>query len=62
MFTMIAAAVLAAQPTSTAPPAQPTQHDMPMQMGRHADHEGMDCCKDCCEHMTAEQRSGAHRH
>jgi hypothetical protein len=57
MIMMIAAAVLAAQPTTPAPAAQPMQHDMHMQMGQHMDHKGMDCCKECCEHMDAKHAS-----
>ena len=46
MLTLIAAAVLAAQPAAPAPVAQ---HDMHMQAGHAADHK--DCCKDCCKDM-----------
>ena len=46
MITMIAAAVLAAQPAAPVPAAQ---HDTRMQAGEHADHK--DCCKDCCKDM-----------
>jgi hypothetical protein len=51
MMTIIAAAALAAQPAAPAPAAPGAQHQIPMQMGEHADH--MDCCKDCCKDMEA---------
>jgi len=67
MMTLFAAAALAAQPAPATPaPAQqmPMQHDM--QMGQHMDHKGMDCCKECCDHMDAKHDSehsehGAHQ-
>lgn len=62
MITIIAAAVLAVQPTTTVPSAQPMQQDMHMQMGQQVDHKGMDCCKECCDHMDAEHRSGHPQH
>ena len=49
MMTMIAAAVLAAQPVAPAPAAPTAKHDTHMQMGEHADHK--DCCKECCKDM-----------
>jgi hypothetical protein len=57
MITMIAAAVLAAQPTTPAPAAPPMQHDMHMKMDQQMDHKGMNCCKECCDHMNAQHRS-----
>jgi hypothetical protein len=54
MMTLIVAAVVAAQPPAAPAPTQPVaQHEMHMQMGEHADHKGMDCCKHCCEDMDA---------
>lgn len=44
MMTLIAAALVAAQP---APPANPHGQMTPQQ------HEAMkDCCKECCKHMA----------
>jgi hypothetical protein len=54
MMTLIVAAAVAAQAPAAPAPAQPmAQHEMHMQMGEHADHKGMDCCKHCCEDMDA---------
>jgi hypothetical protein len=54
MMTLIVAAVVAAQPPAAPAPTQPVaQHEMHMQMGEHADHKGMDCCKHCCEDTDA---------
>lgn len=50
-----AAAIAAAQPASPATPASASQapkHEMHMKMGGEA-HPGMDCCKECCDHMAA---------
>ena len=48
MMTLIAAALVAAQPV---PPANPHAQMAPMQ---HEQHGGMkkDCCKDCCKDMA----------
>jgi hypothetical protein len=52
MLTLIAAAAMAAQTPAAPPPADPQgQH---MQMGEHAQHKAMDCCKDCCDDKAAE--------
>lgn len=54
MITMIAAAALAAaQPTAPAPAGPAMQHDMHMPMDQALDHQGMDCCKHCCDDMDA---------
>lgn len=53
MMMLIAAAALAAQPAAPAPTAPQAQHDMQMEMGKNADHKGMDCCKDCCKDKAA---------
>ena len=54
MMILIIAAAVAAQPPAAPAPARPmAQHEMQMQMGEHADHNGMDCCKHCCEDMDA---------
>jgi hypothetical protein len=54
MLTLIAAAAIAAQ-TPPAPPPPTTQHAHQMKMGEHAQHQGMDCCKHCCDDMDAKQ-------
>ena len=59
MFTLIAAALVVAQPA----PATDThaQHsNMPHSTGpammKHEQHDKMmDCCKECCEHMKAHE-------
>ncbi len=59
MMTLIAAALVAAQPTAA--PADhmgqmPMTHtgQMPtMQMGQSGQNKAMDCCKDCCKDMAA---------
>ena len=54
MITLIFAAAVAAQaPAAPASTEAMAQHEMHMQMGEHADHKGMDCCKHCCEDMDA---------
>jgi hypothetical protein len=53
MMILIAAAALAAQPATPAPAAPQTQHDMHMEMGKDADHKGMDCCKGCSKDKAA---------
>ena len=54
MMTLIFAAAVAAQaPAAPASTEAMAQHEMHMQMGEHADHKGMDCCKHCCEDMAA---------
>lgn len=57
MMTLIAAAALAAQPAAPAPVA-PSEHEMHMKMGEHADHKGMDCCMECCKEMEAKMKNG----
>lgn len=59
MMTLIAAAVLAAQPAAPAPanPQGQQQHQhqqsmQHMQTGQGAQHKGMDCCKECCKDMA----------
>ena len=52
MMTLIAAAAAAvAQPATPAPAAPAAQHKQ-MGMSHTGQHEGMGCCKDCCEHMA----------
>jgi len=54
MITLIAAAAMAAQTPAAPPTADPqAQHMQQMQMGEHAQHKGMDCCKDCCNGKAA---------
>jgi hypothetical protein len=54
MITLIAAAAMAAQAPAAPPPADAqAQHMQQMQMGEHAQHQGTDCCKDCCDEKAA---------
>lgn len=53
MMTIAAAALAAAQPAAPAPAGQPMQHDMHMPMSHDQAHQGMDCCKHCCDQMDA---------
>ena len=55
MITLIAAALVAAQPAAPAPaPANSADHSSHQTaMGQAEQHKGMDCCKDCCKDMFA---------
>ncbi len=60
MMTLIAAALVAAQPTpATDPHAQHSNmpHATGSGMMQHDQHDKMmmDCCKECCEHMKAHE-------
>ena len=57
MLTLIAATLVAAQPT---PAADPHAHHPAMQHGakatQHEQHKGMkDCCKECCKEMQGHE-------
>lgn len=62
MITLFAAAALAAQPVAPAPASPQMQHDMHMQMSPSAEHKGMDCCKECCDHMAAKHEGQSSEH
>lgn len=59
MLTLIAAALVAAQPAPADPHAQHSNmpHAMGSGMVQHDQHDKMmmDCCKKCCEHMNAHE-------
>ena len=60
-----AAAIAAAQPATPATPAPTSQspkHEMNMQMGQEGHHQGMDCCKECCDHMAAMHEGAKSEH
>ncbi len=65
MMTLIAAALVAAQPAAPAPaPANTADHSShQMAMGQGEQHKGMDCCKDCCKDMAKghEDKSAEHK-
>ena len=57
MMTLIAAALVAAQPAAArlrSPAEGPDAVHGYEQMDHSGEHKGMDCCKDCCKDMAKE--------
>lgn len=53
MLTLITAAAIAAQAPAAPRPANPQDQMQQPQIGEQAQHQGMDCCKHCCDDMPA---------